>query len=302
MSAVFITTVNAFMNTPQGFTLNGRTITGIDPIAAMFNPAAPSKVFHVLMSSYMTSAFVLAAITAFMILKGRSTDYHRKALQVTMVSALVFSLGTALAGDLSAKFLAEHQPEKLAAGEWHFETEAGADLILYGTLNEKGEIINEIRVPKMLSFLSFSDFNAEVTGLNEIEEDLRPPLWIHYMFDVMVTIGMFGLGLSMLFVLFGKIKRLNGFQSLLLWPIVASGPLSMIAIEAGWIFAEVGRQPWILRGFMKVAEGATTSDHVGLMFVLFFGLYTLLGTLCIIVLKRMFKENPAEAELEFRFK
>ncbi|WHZ59627.1 cytochrome ubiquinol oxidase subunit I [Metabacillus hrfriensis] len=302
MSAVFITTVNAFMNTPQGFTLKGRTITGIDPIAAMFNPAAPSKVFHVLMSSYMTSAFVLAAITAFMIIKGRRTDYHRKALQVTMVSALVFSLGTALAGDLSAKFLAEHQPEKLAAGEWHFETEAGADLILYGTLNEKGEITNEIRVPKMLSFLSFSDFNAEVTGLNEIEEDLRPPLWIHYMFDVMVTIGMFGLGLSMLFVLFGKIKRLNGFQSRLLWPIVAAGPLSMIAIEAGWIFAEVGRQPWILRGYMKVAEGATTSDHVGLMFVLFFGLYTLLGTLCIIVLKRMFKENPAEAELEYRFK
>jgi len=302
MSAVFITTVNAFMNTPQGFTLKGRTITGIDPIAAMLNPAAPSKVFHVLMSSYMTSAFVLAAITALMIIKGRKTDYHKKALQVTMVSALVFSFGTALAGDLSAKFLAEHQPEKLAAGEWHFETEAGADLILYGTLNDEGEIENEIRIPKMLSFLSFNDLDAEVTGLNEIEEGLRPPLWIHYLFDTMITIGMYGLGISLLFVLFGKIRSLNGFQSWLLWPIVAAGPLSMIAIEAGWMFAEVGRQPWILRGYMKVAEGATTSDHVGLMFLLFFGLYTLLGTLCIIVLLRMFKENPAEAELEYRFK
>lgn len=302
LSAVFITTVNAFMNTPQGFTLMGRTITAIDPIAAIFNPATPSKVFHVVASSYMTSAFILAAITAFMIIKGQRGDYHKKALKLTMTCALIFTFATALAGDLSAKFLAEHQPEKLAAGEWHFETERGADLILYGTLNEQGEVENAIRIPKMLSFLSYSDFNAEVTGLNETPEDERPPLWVHYMFDTMITIGMYGMGVSILFMALWKLKRFNPFNKWMLWLIVAAGPLSMIAIEAGWIFAEVGRQPWIMRGYMKVAEGATTSDHVGKMFIMFFALYAVLGTLCVTVLRKMFKNKPVEAELEYQSK
>lgn len=302
LSAVFITVVNAFMNTPQGFTIEGRTITGIDPIAAFFNPAAPSKVFHLVMSSYMASAFVLAGITAFMMLKGRKGDYHKKALKLTMVSALIFSFGTALAGDLSAKFLAEYQPEKLAAGEWHFETEEGADLILFGTLNEQGEVKNAIRIPKMLSFLSYGDFNAEVTGLNEIAKDERPPLFIHYMFDTMVSVGMFSIFISVLFVVLMMWKRGDPFKKWLLWPIAAAGPLSIIGIEAGWFFAEFGRQPWILRGYMKVAEGATTSNHVGIMLILFFFLYGVLGTLTITALRKIFKNNPAEAELEYRFK
>jgi cytochrome d ubiquinol oxidase subunit I len=250
----------------------------------------------------MTSAFVLAAITAFMMIKGRQGEYHKKALKLTMVTALIFTFATALAGDLSAKFLAEHQPEKLAAGEWHFESEAGADLILYGTLNEKGEIENALRIPKMLSFLSLNDFNAEVTGLNEFPEDEQPPVWIHYMFDIMITIGMYSMAISFLFVVLMVWKKGDSFKKWLLWPIVAAGPLAFVAIEAGWIFAEVGRQPWILRGYMKVAEAATTSDHVGTMFILFFLLYAVLGTLTITVLRKMFKDNPAEAELEYRFK
>jgi cytochrome d ubiquinol oxidase subunit I len=302
LSAFFITTVNAFMNTPQGFTLEGRTITGIDPISAMFNPATPSKVFHVLSTSYMTSAFILATITALAILKGKKGEYEKKALNLTMIAAFVFSLLSFIAGDVSAKFLAEHQPEKLAAGEWHFETEKGADLILFGTLNEDGEIENEIRIPKLLSFLSFNDFDAEVIGLNEFPEDERPPLWIHYMFDIMVSIGVYSLLISFLYLIFMKWKKSLLYNRLFLWLIAIAGPLTMIAIEAGWIYAEVGRQPWILRGYMKVAEGATTSEHVGLMFILFFALYSALAIICAIVLRKMFKNNPAEAELEFRFK
>ncbi|WP_044747236.1 cytochrome ubiquinol oxidase subunit I [Bacillus alveayuensis] len=302
LSAFFITTVNAFMNTPQGFTLEERTITGIDPISAMFNPATPSKVFHVLSTSYMTSAFILATITALAILKGKKGEYEKKALNLTMITAFVFSLLSFVAGDVSAKFLAEHQPEKLAAGEWHFETEKGADLILFGTLNEDGEIENEIRIPKLLSFLSFNDFDAEVIGLNEFPEDERPPLWIHYMFDIMVSIGVYSLLISFLYLIFMKWKKSLLYNRLFLWLIAIAGPLTMIAIEAGWIYAEVGRQPWILRGYMKVAEGATTSEHVGLMFILFFALYSALAIICAIVLRKMFKNNPAEAELEFRFK
>ncbi|MGR3763687.1 cytochrome ubiquinol oxidase subunit I [Rossellomorea sp. NS-SX7] len=300
-SALFITTVNAFMNTPQGFELSDGKAINIDPIAAMLNPATPTKVFHVLTTAYLTSALILAGITAFAILKKKGSEYHRKALRLSMISALIFAFATALAGDLSAKFLAEYQPEKLAAAEWHFETEKNADLILFGTLDENNEVHNEIRLPGFLSFLAGSSFDHEVIGLNETPEDERPPLWIHYLFDLMVMIGFYSIFISGLFILFWKWKKWNEWNKPLLWGIVASGPLAMLAIEFGWIYAEVGRQPWILRGYMKVADAATKADGVGLTFVMFVALYVLLGILCVVVLIKMFKNKPAEAELEQRF-
>ena len=301
-SAFFITTVNAFMNTPQGFELENGVITSINPIEAMFNPATPSKVLHVLTSSYLASAFILGMIAAYQILKGKTDVYYKKALKLTMICGFVFALSTAVAGDISAKFLAKHQPEKLAAGEWHFETEKGADLLLYGILDENNEVKYAIRLPNMLSFLSFNDFSAEVKGLNEFPEDERPPLWIHYMFDIMVTIGVYMVIISFLYLLFEKFKQFNPHSKWLLWSIILGGPLSIIAIEVGWIFAEVGRQPWILRGYMKVAEGATTADNVGLMLLLFIILYLVLAIICLFVLMKMFKNKPAEVELEYRFK
>ncbi|ARI77645.1 cytochrome ubiquinol oxidase subunit I [Halobacillus mangrovi] len=301
MSAFFITTVNAFMNTPQGFKLEDGNVTSINPLQAMFNPATPTKVFHVISSSYLTAAAVLAAIAAFFILMKKGSQYHKKALKLTVIATFIFAIMTAIAGDLSAKFLAEHQPEKLAAGEWHFETEDKADLIVFGTLNEDNEVENAIRIPNALSFLAHGDFNAEVTGLEETPEDERPPLWIHYMFDLMVSIGFFTLGISLLYIVFWKVKKWNEHHPLLLWGIAAGGPLSMLAIEFGWVFAEVGRQPWILRGFMTVFEGSTTSPHVDWMFILFVALYAVLAVGCIVVLRKMFKNNPAELELEHRY-
>ncbi|MFC4556951.1 cytochrome ubiquinol oxidase subunit I [Virgibacillus kekensis] len=297
-SAVFITMVNAFMNTPDGFTMKDGVITSIDPIDAMLNPATPTKVFHVLSSSYLTSAAILAAITAFIILKRNSHSYHRKALKLTVTATFIFAVLTAIAGDLSAKFLAEHQPEKLAVAEWHFETEEGADLILFGQLTEGNQIVNEIRIPNALSFLAHGDLNSEVIGLDQFPEDETAPLWVHYMFDLMVVLGIFALTVSLLYLIFTKVKKWNEHNKWLLILLVANGPMAMLALEFGWIYAEVGRQPWILRGYMKVENAATASQHVDTMFFLFLGLYILLGTLCIIVLRKMFKNNPVELELE----
>ncbi len=300
-SALFITMVNAFMNTPQGFTLKNGKAINIDPIAAMLNPATPSKVFHVVASAYLTCAAVLAAITAFAILRGKTSVYYKKALKLTMISTLAFSLLTAFAGDLSAKFLAEYQPEKLAAAEWHFDTEKHADLIVFGKINENNEVTSAIRIPGFLSFLAGDSFNTEVKGLNEIPKDERPPLVVHYMFDLMVSIGMFIIFISIVFVMMMKKKRWNEWNKPLLWGIVAVGPLAMLAIELGWIYAELGRQPWILRGYMKVAEAATRGEGVGLSFILFTLLYLVLGIFSTVVLIKMFKNKPAEAELEQRF-
>lgn len=302
-SAFFITVVNAFMNTPQGFKLSGRTIVDIDPLVAMFNPATPTKTAHVLTSAYMTSAFVLAAIAAFALLAGRNHVYYRKALRLTMVAGLAFSIMTAVVGDLSGKFLAEYQPEKLAAAEWHFETTANAPLVVGGVLTENNEIRYGLRLPYALSILAFGRPDAAVTGLNEFPEDERPPLYIHYLFDAMVMIGSLLIVLCLGYLLFArKSRRATGrdVPRWLLRCIVWSGPLAMIAIECGWIFAEAGRQPWILRGYMKTVHGATTASNVDWMLLLFSLLYMVLGFTAWIVLRKLFRSNTAEQEMAKR--
>ncbi|MBK3495741.1 cytochrome ubiquinol oxidase subunit I [Viridibacillus sp. YIM B01967] len=299
MSAVFITIVNAFMNAPQGFDIVDGQLVNIQPIVAMLNPAMPTKVAHVVVTAYMTAAFVLAAIGAFKMLKGSNHVYHKKALFLLMKVGLVFAIASAIIGDFSAKYLVEYQPEKLAAAEWHFETGKNASLVLFGVTNGE-EVKYAIKVPYALSILAHTNPTAEVTGLNEFPEDEIPPLYIHYLFDTMVMIGMFMVLVSAAYVL-GKIRGWSFVGARWFrWVIVAGGPLSIIAIEAGWWLAEVGRQPWILRKYMKVAEAATTSDHVDIMLILFCGLYIVLGIGSVVVLRRMFRHNPIEQEIEDR--
>jgi len=296
-SAFFITTVNAFMNTPQGFKLQNGSIVDIQPLVAMFNPATPTKTAHVLASSYMTSAFVLAAIAAFALLKNRGSLYHRKALKLTMAAALVFSVATAAVGDLSGKFLAKYQPEKLAAAEWHFETTDKAPLVLGGYLTADHEIKYGLKIPYALSILAHGTPTSEVQGLNETPVKERPPLYVHYIFDMMVSIGIFLTLLALVYIWTLRRGSRNRYPRWLLRLIVGAGPLAMLGIECGWVYAEVGRQPWILRGYMKTAEGATTSMHVDTMLVLFCFLYLLLGFTVVKVLSKLFKNNDVRDEL-----
>lgn len=297
MSAVFITMVNAFMNAPQGFDMVDGELVNISPLLAMFNPAMPTKVAHVVSTALMTSAFVLAAIGAFRLLKGSNHIYHKKAVYLMVKVGLVFAIATALIGDFSGKYLAEYQPEKLAAAEWHFETSDSAPLILYGIL-EDGEPKYAIEIPYALSILAHNDPTAEVIGLDQFPEDEQPPLYIHYFFDTMVTIGMFMVVLSSFYVV-AKWRRWKIANSrLILRFIVAGGPLSLIAILAGWWMAEVGRQPWILRGIMTVDQGATSNGNVDIMVIAFALLYLILGIGSVVVLRRMFRKNPVEKELD----
>jgi len=296
-SAFFITIVNAFMNYPVGFTLVNGEIADVNPIAAMLSPAMPTKVAHVLSSAYLTCAFILAAITAWSLLKGKNHIYYKKALKLTMVCAFVFMISTALIGDLSGKYLAKYQPEKLAATEWHFETMSKAPLILGGIITENNEIRYALEIPFGLSILAHSNPFAEVTGLNEFPVDERPPLWIHYLFDMKMSYVAYMVLISLLFIIEMVRKKGNTYRRWLLRTIIIAAPVAVLTIEHGWIFSEVGRQPWLLRGIMRTAEGATTSDHVDLMLVLFALLYLVLGISSVRVLIKMFRNNQAEDEI-----
>lgn len=298
MSAVFITTVNGFMNQPGGFSMQGGQFTAVNPVQAMLNTATFSKVFHVLSSAYLTGAALLAGIAAFTMLRKGVTGYHKKALKLMMTVVLLFGALNTFAGDVSAKFLAEHQPEKLAAGEWHFETDSGVDLILFGWLNAEHKIIGALHLPKVLSFLAFGNFNAKVTGLNEFPLDEQPPLLVHYFFDLMAGIGFALLGISVLYFLFTFWKKRNEHNKWMLRIIALGAPLAFLGVELGWFYAELGRQPWILRGYMRVEEAATTSPSVRILFFLFLLLYIVLGVVSVLVLRRLFNNNPAETEME----
>lgn len=215
-----------------------------------------------------------------------------------MAVVLLFGLLNTLAGDVSAKFLAEHQPEKLAAAEWHFETSSSVDLVLLGWLNAEHEVLGALHLPKLLSFLAFGDFNAEVTGLEEFPKEEWPPLLVHYLFDLMVGIGFTLLAISFLYFLFVFWKKRNELNKWMLRIIALSAPLAFLAVELGWFYAEIGRQPWIIRGYMRVEEAATSSPNVRIIFFALLLLYIVLGSMCVIVLRRLFNNNPAEAEME----
>jgi cytochrome bd ubiquinol oxidase subunit I len=299
-SAVFITIVNAFMNTPQGFVFKNGVMTNIHPLLAMLNPATPTKVSHVLVTAYMTSALVLASISAFHLMKGRTHVYHKKALHLTLRTAFVFSIATILIGDLSGKFLAQYQPEKLAAAEWHFETKANAPLKVFGTLNDENEVKGAITIPWALSILAGDSPSAVVTGLNDIPRDLWPPTSIHYFFDLMVTLGVWLTAVTFIYWL-GALRNWAFIRKKWFYALVTpSGVLAVLAMECGWFLAELGRQPWILRGYMKTAQGATQSAHVDTMLILFCLLYIVLGIVSVTVLTNMFRKNPIEKELSER--
>ncbi|GGI41426.1 cytochrome ubiquinol oxidase subunit I [Mammaliicoccus stepanovicii] len=296
-SAFFITSVNSFMNTPNGFDFIKGKLMNIDPIAAMFNASFAVRSFHVVATAFMTAAFILASIAAYRLIKNKFNDdreYHKKALKLTMTVGLIASLLAMLAGDMSAKFLHQEQPEKLAAMEWHFESESKADLVLFGYVDEKNqEVKGAIKIPGALSFLSDNNFNTEVKGLNEFKKDETPPLIIHYFFDLMVFFGVYCFIVSAIFVVLKWTKKWSQYNKPLLYLAVLTGPLAMLAIEFGWFLAEMGRQPWILRGYLKVADAATNADGLSLVFIAFAILYLVLGISSSYVLIRMFSHSKA---------
>lgn len=303
-SAFFITAVNSFMNTPAGFEIKDGKMVNVQPWAAMFNESFLIRSFHVVATALMTMAFVLAAIAAFKLLKNKfkkDTEYHKKALKLTMILGVVFTLGSMLAGDLSAKFLHQEQPEKLAAYEWHFETESNADLIFFGSLDEETqEVSGAIKIPGILSFLADNNTDTEVKGLNEFPEELHPPMIVHYYFDIMVSMGVFCLIISGAFILTLIFKKLRKFTYTkpMLYGALLTGPAAMIAIEAGWFLTEQGRQPWLVRGYLKVADAATQAGGLTLVTILFGILYIILIVTTAYVLIRMFRNKPAYKDVE----
>jgi cytochrome d ubiquinol oxidase subunit I len=293
-SGILVVAANAWMNSPAGFDyVNGEYIN-VDPIKAMFNDAWFTQALHMCLAAFTATGFAVAGVHALMLLKKQHNDFHYRSFKIAATFATVCALLQPISGDISAKDVAQRQPAKLAAMEALYKTEKPAPLLIGGIVDEKNKTVkNYIEIPGALSFLAHGDFNAEVKGLDQIPEDEHPPVAItHYAFQIMVGLGtvMMIISLIYFFILWRKRTILN--TKWLLKLFVFAIPLGYIALEAGWVVTEVGRQPWIINGIMRTIDAVTPMPGIAWSFYLFSAIYFSLSLIVIFLLYRQIKMVP----------
>jgi cytochrome d ubiquinol oxidase subunit I len=293
MSAWFVVTANAWMNTPRGFNVVDGKITDIDPIAAMFNPMIWSQTTHMNVAAYMVAGFTVASLYAVLRLRGNRSVYVQKAMMAGLVFGCICAPLQALVGDWSAKEVAKYQPVKLAAMEGHFKTERGASLAIGGLPDEAAkETRFAIKIPYLLSILAFGDPHAEVKGLEEFPEEDWPPVpVVHIAFQIMVGLGtaLIALGVWLLWS-WWRTKALPASR-IFLWCVALSGPAAILAMEAGWVVTEVGRQPWIVQGHMRTVDAVTDAPGIWWVFAATMAIYAVL-TVGIVTVLRVLASQP----------
>ncbi len=302
LSGVFVILTNAFMQHPVGHAVAADgTLELADFGAFFFNPWGIAQYAHNQMAALVTGSFVVAAVGAYWTLRGQHPEQARLNLKIGTLSGLIASLLVAFpTGDQQAKLVAKHQPAALAAMEGRFESGGRAGLHIIGQPNVKERRIdNPISVPRVLSFLAYGSFDANVAGLDQFPEDQWPTQieLLYYSFHLMV-------GLGTLFILVMAIATALRFKGRLerskpaLWVLMLAWPFPYIANTAGWMSAELGRQPWLVYGVMRTADGHSPTVHAGsALFTLlgFMGLYLVVGIAFVFLMARELSRGPHAA-------
>lgn len=289
-SGILVVSANGWMNAPSGFDYINGEFTNIDPVAALLNPAWFTQALHMTLAAFVATSFGVAGIHAFQIFRKRNVELHTKAFKIAIIFGAVAAFLQPISGDLSAKDVAERQPVKLAAMEAHYETEKGAPLYIGGIVDEENRTVtNKIEIPKALSFLAFGDFDAEVKGLNDFPDDELPPVAIvHYAFQIMVGIGTLLMFAGLIY--FISLKKKKWFNNKYYWLLfIVVAPLGFVAIEAGWVVTEVGRQPWIIHQIMRTEDAVTPMPGMKYSFFFYLFLYTVLGLTVTWLMNRQIK-------------
>jgi cytochrome bd ubiquinol oxidase subunit I len=305
ISSFWILVANSWQQTPAGFEMtvdalgNQRAVL-TDFWAAVFNPSTMIRFFHTMAALFTAGAFFMAGIAAYLIRRGRTEPGIQTALRVAVIVGFAASVLTiAPTGHHHAIQVAETQPEKLAALKGHYEGSTHAGLALFGipVMEPEPHLKMAIRIPGMLSWLVSGDTATFVPGVKDLMAEGRemPPLFITFVaFQLMVILGMLFLGVYGLALFFELRRRLAGNRLILLGLILVS-PLPVVATQLGWIAAEVGRQPWIVYGYLKTRDAISQNVVAGevIFSLLLFGtIYFLLGSLWIYLLVRKVRKGP----------
>jgi cytochrome d ubiquinol oxidase subunit I len=302
LSGYFIVTTNAFMQHPVGHTVGSDGIVRLASIGAFLgNPWAVAQYAHTMTGSVVTASFVMAACGAFYLLQDRHVVHAKIFLKVGVIVGVIATIMMAMpTGDRQARLLAKHQPITFAAMEGHFHTEDGAALTLVGQPDvEKLALDNPITIPKALSFMTHQRWDARIEGLTTFDRALWPdniPL-LYYAYHVMVGLGTIFMALmASSAALLRKGRLFSRRARPLLWALMLASPLPYVANTAGWMTAELGRQPWLVYGVMRTENGHSTNVSAGnALFTLlgFMGLYVLLSLLFAFVAYRIVSDGPS---------
>jgi cytochrome bd ubiquinol oxidase subunit I len=288
--SLMVISVNGWMQHPTGFRLEEGRAVDVEPFDALFgNGFFWHEMVHMYLAAFLVAGFVTASVYAVSALRGRRDRYVRVAMAVPLVMAAVVAPAQVLVGDWAAREVAEHQPTKLAAFEGLGRTQAGASLHIGGWYDEE---VNEVRygveIPKLLSLLAFHDPNATVEGLDRVPPEDRPPVnVVRVAFFTMVGIGtlLALFGVSLLFVWWRRRELPGGRWFLRL--VAALGPLSVVALIAGWVTTEVGRQPWVVYGYMRTEEAVTGAGGIPLGYGALVAIYAALAVATFWLLRRL---------------
>lgn len=317
-SAVWIVVANSWQQTPAGFHIVWHDVQGemmpraevTDFWEMVFNPSSVDRLTHTLVGAMVLGAFFVASVSSYYILKDRHQDIARKCLTFALPSALVFTLAAAISGHDSAQKLVETQPAKLAAMEAHFHTTSEpTGLYLFGWPDaEKKQVRFGLQLPYLLSFLVYNDPMKPVPGMDQIAENDRPPIWLPFQtFHLMVGLGSLMIVVAGLGCYYWYRERLEQ-KRWLLWIIVFMPLAAMTANHAGWVTAEVGRQPWIVYPSeldgepvmgLRTSDGlseSVTAEQVLSSIILFAIIYSLLFSVWIFVLNRKIQHGPESVQ------
>lgn len=282
VGSLTVLAVNGWMNNPVGFDIVNGEVTNINPWRALFNDFFWHELVHMYLAGYMVAGFLVASVYAVAWLKGDRSDYVRKAMIIPLTVAALVAPVQVMVGDWAARDVAKNQPVKLAAMEGLGETQKGAPFTIGGYYDkDTNQVENGIAIPKMLSLLAFHDPNATVEGLDTVPVEDRPgPInTVRYSFHVMVGIGSLLMLLGAYFVFVWARKRSLPTSDWFYRAVAVSGIGALIALQAGWIVTEVGRQPWIVYEYMRVADSVT--DAPGIFWMLMGGIVVYLGLLVV---------------------
>jgi cytochrome d ubiquinol oxidase subunit I len=281
-----VISVNGWMNQPTGFSISGGEVVDVEPVTALFNDNLWHELTHMYIAGFIVAGFLVAGVYAYGWLRGRRDRHHRVGLVVALTVAALATPAQLLVGDWAARTVAERQPIKLAAFEGLEETTKGAPFSLPGG----------IEIPDLLSLLAFHDPNATVTGLDSVPPDDRPPTGIVKLsFRLMVFIGTALAALGAWFLLVwwrrGRLPDSPWFHRAL----IAAGPLALVALIAGWVTTEVGRQPWVVYEVMRTESAVTGAGGIPVGFAALALVYAGLAAVTFVMLRRLSRQ-PLEVE------
>lgn len=303
ISALWILLANGWMQHPVGYTIRNGRAELTDFSAVILNKFAILEFLHTVPAGLLLASFFIMGISAYHLLRKQQIEFFTRSFRMALIFGLVTSIWVAVEGDSHAVHVAETQPAKLAAMEAHWESTRMAPIVLFAVPDEDNErnIVEIGKLPGLLSFLGYHDFNARVVGLKDIPADQRPPVTLTFIaFRTMVGLGTLFILLTVIgWFLRNKLLESPWYLRLMLWAI----PLPYLAIEMGWMLAEVGRQPWIVYGLLKTSDAASpvATGQVAGSLLAFFLVYALLGAAGFYLIARNAakgpeKDSPDEAQ------